>query len=122
MTKNQMIFFCIIISLLGCIGIYIIDKAVNVPIISLNSLDYKMLGEYVEVCGDVDGYRWAGESVIVEVCEDNASVQVFFSPSSFGDFDVEALMCGRICCEGRIYMDEGDLMISGYKIKEKKEE
>ncbi len=114
-----MILLCIMISFLGFIGIYVIDKIVNVPVAGVCDIDYRMSGDYVKVCGAVDGYTWYGNVFKVAVSDGNCTLPVLFYPSSFRSVDVPALMSGRICCEGRVRIKSGYVELDGDTIRKK---
>ena len=120
MTRNRLILICVIISVIGFFGIYIADLVDGPAVFELCDVDYRSAGEYVRICGSVDGFRWAGSSVNIIVVEGNCTMPVVFYPSSFKGIDTEALMSGAICCEGRIAVDGGKVRLTG-EIIEKKE-
>ena len=120
MTKNGFIIICILISAIGSISIYIVNHYAEVPLISLSDVDHSLSGLYARVCGKVDGYSWVGESIKIVVTDENSSLPVLIYPSDFGGIDVEALMSGDVCSEGRIVIYKGLPEMIGKEIKKRK--
>ena len=119
MTRNRLILICVIISVFGLVGIYVADLVGSVAVLELCDVDYRSAGEYVKVCGSVDGYQWFGSSVSVVVSDMDCTMPVVFYPSSFKGIDVEALLSGELCCEGRIAVDGSEVRLIGEIIEKK---